>query len=64
MHEQVLLPGQSVIKVKWNDFPHFTFPWHFHSEMEILYVMKSEGTRFVGRAGSPARTKRDKGEVE
>lgn len=50
MHEQVLLPGQSVIKVKWNDFPHFTFPWHFHSEMEILYVMKSEGIRFVGES--------------
>jgi|LSQX01.1.fsa_nt_gb AraC-like DNA-binding protein len=48
MHEQVLVPGQSAVKVKWNDFPHFTFPWHFHSEMEIVYVLKSEGTRFVG----------------
>jgi hypothetical protein len=47
MHEQVLLPGNSPIRVKWNDFPHFTFPWHFHDEMEIVYVLKSQGTRFI-----------------
>jgi AraC-like DNA-binding protein len=47
MHEQVLLPGNSPIRVKWNDFSHFTFPWHFHDEMEIVYVLKSRGTRFI-----------------
>ncbi|PZX20160.1 AraC-like DNA-binding protein [Breznakibacter xylanolyticus] len=47
MHEQVNLPGGSPIRVKWNHFPHFTFPWHFHSEYEILYVIKSYGKRFV-----------------
>jgi hypothetical protein len=26
---------------------HFTFPWHFHDEMEIVYVMKSYGKRFI-----------------
>ncbi|ASB48855.1 AraC family transcriptional regulator [Alkalitalea saponilacus] len=47
MHERVVIPGGSPIRVKWNDFPHFTFPWHFHSEYEIVYIMRSRGTRFV-----------------
>lgn len=47
MHEQVSLPGGSPIKVKWDDCAHFTFPWHFHSEYEIVYVEKSYGKRFV-----------------
>lgn len=48
MHEQVDLPGGSPLKVKWDDFPHFTFPWHYHSEYEIDYIVKSSGTRYVG----------------
>lgn len=47
MHEQVLIPGGSPIRVKWNDYPHFTYPWHFHSELEIVYVIRSYGVRFV-----------------
>ena len=48
MHEQVDLPGGSPLKVKWDDFPHFTFPWHFHSEYEIVYILKSTGMRYIG----------------
>jgi AraC-like DNA-binding protein len=48
MHEQVDLPGGSPLKVKWDDFPHFTFPWHYHSEYEIVCILKSHGTRYVG----------------
>jgi len=48
MHEQVDLPGGSPLKVKWDDFPHFTFPWHYHSEYEIVYIIKSHGLRYVG----------------
>ena len=36
MYEQVDLPGGSPLKIKWDDFPHFTFPWHYHSEYEIV----------------------------
>ncbi|MCG2462357.1 AraC family transcriptional regulator [Flavobacteriaceae bacterium F89] len=28
--------------------PYFVVPWHFHPEVEIMYVIKGEGTRFVG----------------
>ncbi|MDG5799496.1 AraC family transcriptional regulator [Marinilabiliaceae bacterium ANBcel2] len=47
MHEQVVIPGGSPIRVKWNDLPHFEFPWHFHYEMEIVFVLRSYGMRFV-----------------
>jgi len=36
MHEQVSFPPRTMLKVKWDDFPHFTYPWHFHSEFEIV----------------------------
>lgn len=26
----------------------FDAPWHFHPELELTYIMKSKGTRFVG----------------
>ena len=48
MYEQVQFPYGSPLKVKWDDFPHFTFPLHFHSEYEIVYIVKSYGKRYVG----------------
>jgi AraC-like DNA-binding protein len=53
MHEQVLIPGGSPIRVKWDDFLHFKFPWHFHSEIEIVYVIKSSGIRYVADKMEP-----------
>ncbi len=47
MHEQLSFEANNSFKVKWDDFPHFTYPWHFHSEYEIVYVIKSFGKRFV-----------------
>lgn len=47
MHEQVSFAPRTMLKVKWDDFPHFTYPWHFHSEFEIVYILKSSGKRFV-----------------
>ena len=48
MHEQLSFNNMSSFRIKWDDFPHFTFPWHFHSEYEIVYVIQSFGKRFVG----------------
>ncbi len=47
MREQVSFAPRTMLKVKWDDFPHFTYPWHFHSEFEIVYVLRSSGKRFV-----------------
>jgi AraC-like DNA-binding protein len=43
----ISLPSQSVIFYD-EEKPHFSVPWHFHPEIEILYVMKSSGTSYVG----------------
>lgn len=47
MHEQLSFRGTNSFNIKWDEFPHFTFPWHFHSEYELVYVKKSFGKRFV-----------------
>ena len=30
------------------DLPYFTVPWHYHTDIEIMYVEQSRGLRFVG----------------
>jgi AraC-like DNA-binding protein len=30
------------------EIPHFIVPWHYHPEIEILYVVKSTGTSYIG----------------
>jgi len=47
MHEQIDFPGRSAVKVKLREMPYFTYPWHFHPEFEILYVIEGSGTSFV-----------------
>ncbi|MCW0483977.1 AraC family transcriptional regulator [Gaoshiqia sediminis] len=47
MHEQVNFKGANSFNIKWDEFPHFTFPWHFHAGYELVYVIKSYGKRFV-----------------
>jgi AraC-like DNA-binding protein len=47
MQEYIDFPLQTAVKVKWRKMPHFTYPWHFHSEYEILYVIEGTGTSFV-----------------
>ena len=41
------LPTHSVIFLD-EERPHFAVPWHFHPEIEILCVVKSSGTSYVG----------------
>lgn len=47
MQEHIDFPLLSAVKVKWQQKPHFTYPWHFHSEFEILYVLEGSGTSYV-----------------
>ena len=47
MHEQVSVNEDSPIIARFYDYDHFTFPWHFHQEFEIIYVEESHGEEFV-----------------
>jgi AraC-like DNA-binding protein len=40
-------PTESIIFFD-EEKPHFSVPWHFHPEIEILFVVKSSGTSYVG----------------
>ena|SRR5690554_399213 len=53
MHENLNLDIGSPIKIKWCDYDYFKFPLHFHNEYEIVYILKSTGTRFVGNSIEP-----------
>lgn len=38
----------STIKLETHRFPHFLKLWHYHPELELVYIVKSGGVRFVG----------------
>lgn len=42
-----------------NSFPHFLKLWHYHPELELILIVKSKGTKFIGDSIS----KFDEGEV-
>ncbi len=46
--EVINYPADNSFLIKYDDFPHFTFPWHFHNEYEIVFIIKSFGKKFVG----------------
>lgn len=31
-----------------HSYPYFLDIWHYHSELELVYILKSKGTRFIG----------------
>jgi AraC-like DNA-binding protein len=53
LHENVAFEGSSPIKTKWMKTDRFTFPWHFHSEFEILFIIEGQGIRHVGDHTAP-----------
>lgn len=46
--EVINYPADSSLLIKYDNFPHFTVPWHFHNEYEIVFIIKSFGKKFVG----------------
>lgn len=46
--EIINYPVDNSFVVKYENLPHFRFPWHFHEEYEIVYIIKSYGKKFVG----------------
>lgn len=50
MNERLLISKSSPLSVRFFDYDHFTYPLHFHTENEIIYIKESTGTRFVGNS--------------
>ena len=48
INEQLQILESNPIKARYYDYDRFTYPWHFHSQYEIIYVKKSCGRCFVG----------------
>jgi len=48
MSEQLPITEDNPIKARYYDYDHFTYPWHFHSQYEIIYVKESFGVSYVG----------------
>ncbi|MDR3142816.1 MAG: AraC family transcriptional regulator [Tannerellaceae bacterium] len=48
MNEKLPISEANPIRPRYYDYAHFTYPWHFHSQYEIIYVKKSTGLCFVG----------------
>jgi len=48
--EVINYPADNSFLIKYDNFPHFTIPWHFHDEFEIVYILRSYGKKFVGDA--------------
>ena len=48
MNERLPISESNPIRARYYDYDHFTYPWHFHSQYEIIYVKESHGACFVG----------------
>src|SRR5690606_29335703 len=48
LFQHLMTPIDTSFNILHVKLPHFVVPWHFHKEIEIMYVIKGEGTRFVG----------------
>ncbi len=50
MNEKLFISKSDPLIVRPYNYECFTYPWHFHSEYEIMYVEQSYGRCFVGDA--------------
>lgn len=53
MNEKLSISETEPLKARFYDYERFTYPWHFHSEYEIIYIEAGTGTRFVGNSIEP-----------
>ena len=47
MNEKLTITTSNPVRARFYEYPRFTYPWHFHSEYEIIYVEKGEGDCLV-----------------
>lgn len=50
MNERLPISKSSPLNVRFFDYKHFTYPLHFHTEYEIIYIKESTGTRIIGNS--------------
>ena len=48
LYQELPFTSNSYINFYKEDLPHFIVPWHYHPEIEIMYILEGIGTRFVG----------------
>ena len=48
IHLKVPAYSKYHIDVRREQVNYFSNPWHFHDELELTFVIKSEGTKFIG----------------
>ncbi|MDL2208598.1 AraC family transcriptional regulator, partial [Parabacteroides sp. OttesenSCG-928-O15] len=53
INEQLAISKSDPLKARFYDYKHFSYPWHFHSEYEIIYIKKGSGMRCVGNHIDP-----------
>lgn len=48
LYQELPFTDTSYINFYKEDLPHFIVPWHYHPQVEIMYILEGTGTRFVG----------------
>ena len=48
LYQDLPFPIDSHIHYYIEDLPHFIVPWHYHPAIELMYITRGIGTRFVG----------------
>lgn len=48
LYQELPFTNASYINFYKEDLPHFIVPWHYHPEVELMYILEGIGTRFVG----------------
>ena len=51
--EVINYPAENSFVLRYNDFAHFSVPWHFHNEFEMIYIVQGTGKKFVGDVVEP-----------
>ena len=53
LNEQLHISNNNPIKARFYNYDYFTYPWHFHSEFELMYVEHGKGQCMIGDAMLP-----------
>ena len=48
LYQELPFSVENYINFYREDLPYFIVPWHYHPEIEIMYILEGIGTRFVG----------------